>query len=166
VIGSSTDLKDKKFSSFHSSIFGGHSGSRITHHRLKHLFYWPHMKKYIDDKVSTCPICQISKSERVPYPGLLNPLHIPATKWSELSMDFITGLPKSKGQDVILVIVDRLTKYAHFLTLSHPLTAQQGAKLFVENIFRLHGSPTAIVSDRDSIFTSKFCQDFFTAMQI
>jgi hypothetical protein len=71
-------------------------------------------------------------------------------------MDFIMGLPKSKGQDVILVIVDRLTKYVHFLTLSHPFTAQQVAKLFVENIFRLHGPPTAIVSDRDSIFTSKF----------
>jgi hypothetical protein len=166
VIGTSTDLKEKIFNSFHSSIFGGHSDSRVTHHRLKHLFYWPLMKQYIDEKVSICPICQISKTERVHYPGLLHPLHIPAAKWSDLSMDFITGLPKSKGQDVILVIVDRLTKYAHFLTLSHPFTAQQVAKLFVDTFFKLHGPPSTIVSDRDSIFTSKFWQEFFKILKV
>jgi hypothetical protein len=124
------------------------------------------MKQYIDEKVSICPICQISKTERVHYPGQLNPLHIPAAKWSDISMDFITGLPKSKGQDVILVIVDRLTKYAHFLTLSHPFTAQQVAQLFVDTIFKLHGPPSTIVSDRDSIFTSKFWQEFFKILKV
>ena len=110
VIGSATDLKDKIFNSFHASVFGGHSGGRVTHHKLKQLFFWPHMKSYIAEKIAICPICQISKTERVHYPGLLDPLNIPEAKWSEISLDFVEGLPKSKGKDVILVVVDRLTK--------------------------------------------------------
>jgi hypothetical protein len=166
VIGKTTDLKEKIFQSFHSSSFGGHSGSRVTYHRMKHLFYWPHMKQYIADKIAICPICQISKTERVHYPGLLDPLNIPTTKWSELSMDFVEGLPKSKGKNVILVIVDRLTKYAHFFVLAHPYSAQDVAKLFMDNIKKLHGLPNSIVSDRDTIFTSKFWQELFSSLNI
>jgi transposase InsO family protein len=81
-------------------------------------------------------------------------------------MDFIEGLPRSKGKDVILVVVDRLTKYAHFLTLTHPLTTHQVATLFMDNIFKLHGPPKVIVSDRDKIFTSKIWQDIFTALKV
>ena len=108
-IGQTTNLKDRIFSSFHSSIFGGHSGSRVTYHRLKQLFYWPGLKRFTEAQVAKCPVCQISKTERNPYPGLLDPLPIPKSKWSEVSMDFVEGLPKARGKDVILVIVDRLT---------------------------------------------------------
>jgi transposase InsO family protein len=124
------------------------------------------MKQYIADKVAICPICQISKIERVHYPGLLHPLNIPTTKWSELSMDFVEGLPKSKGKNVILVVVDCLTKYAHFLALAHPYNAQDVAKLFMDNIKKLHGLPNSIVSDRDTIFTSKFWQELFSSLNI
>jgi hypothetical protein len=124
------------------------------------------MKQYIAEKVAQCPVCQISKTERVHYPGLLEPLNIPTEKWSELSMDFIEGLPKSKGKDVILVIVDRLTKYANFLPLAHPYTAHQVANLFWDNICKLHGQPKVIVSDRDRIFTSKVWQDLFSALKV
>jgi hypothetical protein len=166
VLGTNTDLRDKVFNSFHSSIFGGHFGGTVTHHKLKHLFYWPLMKQYIKEKVSQCPVCQISKTERVHYPGLLEPLNIPKEKWAELSMEFIEGLPKSKGKDVILVIVDRLTKYAHFLPLAHPFTAHQVANLFWDNICKLHGQPQVIVSDHDRIFTSKVWQDLFAALKV
>ena len=165
-IGSSTDLKERLFSSFHSSAMGGHSGGRVTLHRLKQLFHWPHMKKYIADQVTQCPVCQISKTERVPYPGLLDPLHIPNIKWSEISMDFVEGLPMSKGKNVILVVVDRLTKYAHFIPLAHPFTAHQVASLFIDNIFKLQGPPQVIISDRDRIFTSKIWQEIFSALQV
>lgn len=165
-IGSSSNLRDRIFSSFHSSIFGGHSGNRVTHHRIKQLFYWPLLKQFIAGKVAECPICQISKSEKVPYPGLLNPLQIPRMKWTDISMDFVEGLPKSKGKDVILVVVDRLTKFAHFIPLSHPYTVQKVADLFMENIIKLHGPPSSIVTDRDRIFTSKLWHEIFNAMQI
>jgi hypothetical protein len=166
VIGTATDLKDKLFHSFPSSIFGGHSGSRVTYHRLKHLFFWPNMKQFVADKVSTCPVCQISKTERVQYPGLLDPLPVPMKKWTDISLDFVEGLPKSKGKDVILVVVDRLTKYAHFIPMSHPYTTHQVAQLFLDNIVKLHGTPETIVSDRDRIFTSKLWHDIFSALKV
>jgi hypothetical protein len=127
IIGASTDLKQKIFHSVHASSFGGHSGQRLTYHRLKQVFLWPDMKQFIDENINQCPVCQISKTERLPYPGLLQPLNIPKRKWGEISMDFVEGLPKSHGKDVIiLVIVDRLKKYAHFLPMSHPYSVHTG----------------------------------------
>jgi hypothetical protein len=166
VIGSNTDLRQKLFQAFHSSSFGGHSGQRVTYHRLKKTFYWPNMKQFIDENISHCPVCQITKTERVPYPGLLSPLQIPERKWGEISMDFVEGLPKSQGKDVILVIVDRLTKYAHFLPMAHPYTVHIVANLFLDNIFKLHGMPAVSVSDRDRIFTSKLWQEIFAALKV
>jgi ribosomal protein L21E len=166
VIGASTDLQEKIFQTFHSSALGGHSGNRVTLHRIKQIFFWPHMKQFIADKVAHCPVCQISKTERVHYPGLLDPLNIPKLKWSEISMDFIEGLPTSKGKNVIPVVVDRLTKYAHFLTVAHPFTAQTVANLFLDNIVKLHGPPQVIVSDRDRIFTSKLWQEMLSAYKV
>jgi transposase InsO family protein len=81
-------------------------------------------------------------------------------------MDFIEGIPKSGSNNVFLVVVDRLTKYAHFLALSNPYIAQTLAQLFLDNIFRLHGPPAAIITDRDMIFTSKLWQDIFKAMKV
>jgi hypothetical protein len=162
-IGSSTSLRDKVFDTFHSSLFGGHSGIKVTVHKIQNVFYWPKLKHYVTEKVATCPICQISKTERLPYPGLLQPLPIPEQKWSDISMDFISGLPKSRGKDVILVVVYRLTKFAHFIPLSHPYSVQTGADAFMANIIKLHGPPASIVSDRDPVFTSQLWKDIFSS---
>jgi hypothetical protein len=81
-------------------------------------------------------------------------------------MDFVEGLLKSRTKDVIMVVVDRLTKYAHFISLAHPFTAQTVAQLFIDHIFKLHGLPIAIVTDRDRIFTSKHWQDIFKALKV
>jgi hypothetical protein len=166
VIGPTTDLRVTLFEAFHSSVLGGHSGQRVTLQRLKHLFYWPNMKQFIIEKVQQCPICQISKTEHVHYPGLVEPLNVPKRKWTEISMDFVEGLPKSKGKDVILVVVDRLTKYAHFLPLSHPFTVHKVTQLFMDNIHKLHGFPQVIVTDRDRIFQSKLWQEIFSALKV
>jgi hypothetical protein len=106
--------------------------------------------------VEECLVCQQNKVETIKTPGLLQRLAIPSQRWEEVSMDFITGLPKSEGKSVIMVIVDRLTKYAHFCVLSHPFKASIVATTFMETVQKLHGSPKISVSDRDPIFTGHF----------
>lgn len=81
-------------------------------------------------------------------------------------MDFIEGLLKSNRKEVILVVVDRLTKYAHFIPLSHPYITETVVGLFMENVYKLHGLPKSIVSDRDKVFTSKFWHTLFKKMQV
>lgn len=95
------------------------------------------------------------------YPGLLAPLPIPDNAWHTVTLDFIEGLPKSAGYNCILVVVDKFSKYAHFVPLSHPFTALQVAIAYLNNIFKLHGLPTVMISDRDKIFTSNIWQGLF-----
>lgn len=108
-----------------------------------------------------CSICQQAKYEHVKLPGLLEPLPMPTQAWAVVSMDFIEGLPISNHYDVIMVVIDKLTKYAHFLPLSHPFIALQVAQAYIHNIYKLHGLPQSIISDRDKIFTSDVWQELF-----
>ena len=103
--------------------------------------------------VRACTICQQFKSDNATSLGLLQPFPIPKKVWTDIFMDFLEGLPNSKGLIVICVVVDRLSKYAHFLPLSYPYIAATIAQLFLDNIYKLHGLPTSIVSDRDN-----FCE--------
>jgi len=88
--------------------------------------------------------------------GLLQPLSILDKPWSTVSMDFMMGLRKSHIMDVVMVVVDRLTKYVHFMGLSHPYFAVKVATLFAQHVLKLHGMPTSIVSNRDPVFIAKF----------
>lgn len=160
-IGDNAALQTKLISELHAAAVGGHSGIRPTYLRLKNLFYWPGMKIQVEEFVKQCRVCQHVKHEHVHPAGTLQPLHVPARAWGDVTMDFIEGLPRSEGADVILVVVDRLTKYAHFIALHHPFTAPQVARAFLDNIVKLHGVPASIVSDRDKIFTSVFWRELF-----
>lgn len=124
------------------------------------------MRETVINYVKLCPVCQKNKVEHTPYPGLLQPLPIPDMAWTHTSMDFVEGLPKSQGFNVIMVVVDRFTKYAHFLSLAHPYTAQDIVNLFINNIFKLHGLPQVIVTDRDPIFTSQVWQSLFKTLGV
>jgi hypothetical protein len=144
-IGNDNELKNKIVSSLHSSAIGGHSSITATYHRVKRIFYWLNMKKNVENFVTECPVYQRARVEHCQYRGLLAPLPIPQLAWTFISMDFIEGLPKSTDKNSILVVVDRLTKYSHFVPLSHPFTIQVVAQMFIDNIFKLHGPPVAIV---------------------
>jgi len=104
--------------------------------------------------IKECPVYQINKPEHNKYPGMLQPLPVPDMAWTHISMDFVEGLPISENKDLILVVVDRFTIYAHFISMKHPITVKSVAKASVDNIFRLHSLPTVIVTDRDRIITS------------
>jgi transposase InsO family protein len=135
-----------------------------TYHRVKKDFFWDGLKTNVQRFLVECLVCQQNKVETINTPGLLQPLSIPIQRWEEVSMDFITGLLKSKGKSVIMVIVDRLTKYANFCALSHPFKASTVATTFMETIQKLHGNPKIIVSDRDPIFTGHFWTYLFSCL--
>ena len=124
------------------------------------------MKQDVDNFVKRCNICQHAKHSLHHPMGLLQPLPIPEGVWQNLTMDFIEGLPKSEGCTVILVIVDRLTKYAHFLPVKHPYTAATIAQLFMDHVVKLHGLPASIVSDRDTIFVRHFWRELFNLYKV
>lgn len=106
-------------------------------------------------------MCERNKTMALSPAGLLFPPEIPNQIWSDISMDFVEGLPKSRGFEVIFVVVDRFSKYGHFMTIKHPYTAKSKAELFVKEIVRFHGHPQSIVFDRDKVLLSHFWRELF-----
>jgi hypothetical protein len=132
---------------------------------LKGTFWWNNMKREIAGYVAQCLVCQQVKIEHQRPGGLLQPIPIPEWKWEHVSMDFVTGFPRtSSGNDSNWVIVDRLTKSAHFLAIKVGLSLERLEKLYVNEIVRLHGVPVTIVSDRDRRFISQFWKKLHMAM--
>ena len=141
----------------HDTKVAGHMGQDKTVELIKRNFYWPSMVNDIEDYVRSCEVCQRTKTPRHARYGLLHPLELAYTPWESISMDFITELPESNGCTQIWVIVDRFTKMAHFIALRDDAKkAEDLARIFVKNIWRLHGLPISIVSDRDARFTALF----------
>ena len=156
MVGSDENLRKVMVVHFHTSAVGGHSGVQATLKRINSFFYWKGLKKMVKETVRTCDVCQRIKADLSSYPGLLQPLPIPTQIWQDISMDFIDSLSVSQGKSTILVVVDRLSKYAHFIAVTHPYTAKNIAQLFLDHIYKLHGLPKTIVSDRDTVFMSLF----------
>ena len=138
----------------HSSAVGGHSGFQAAYYKIRQLFTWPGMKSTISEFIKSCVVCQQAKVEHSRPAGLLQPLPVPTQASKVVCMDFVEGLPKSSKFDTILVVINKYTKYGHFIPLAHPFTAVQVAQAFMENVYKLHGLPKSIISDRDKIFTS------------
>ena len=137
----------------------GHEGVQRTLHRLRRDFHFPNMKQRVQDMVRTCAVCQQYKSEHLQPAGLLLPLPVPQGVWIDIALDFVEALPRVRGKSVILTVVDRFSKYCHFIPLAHPYSAESVAQAFFADIVRLHGVPQSIVSDRDTVFTSAFWQE-------
>ncbi|KAE8674806.1 Bifunctional nuclease 2 [Hibiscus syriacus] len=158
-IGSNGSLRLQILQVLHDSPHGGHSGTQATYQRIRSYFYWPKLKAMVVTYIRCCTVCQQIKVENISKPGLLQPLPIPHHACEVITMDFIEGLPTSLRKNYILVIVDKFTKYSHFMAFSHPYTAAEVAKLYLDNINKLHGKPKMAISDRDKTFTSLFWRE-------
>lgn len=159
-------LREQLLNGFHSSFTGGHSGITATTKRIAATFSRVGLRKDVTEFIKKCHVCQAIKYPTQKPFGLLQPLPTLEAPWLDISMDFITHLPLSKGRTVIWVIVDRLSKLAHFIALPTHYTAVSLASLFMREIYRLHGLPKTIVSDRDPIFVSRFWGGLFKHMGI
>lgn len=155
------ELKRKILFSEHDDLLRGHPGIFKTSKFVRSKYYWKNMEKYIKKYVSSCEKCQRNKHRQSKPPGLLNSLPIPEARWQHITMDFLTGLPVNDGYNAIWVIIDRLTKRAHFIPVvmtDKESDAPACAELFRREYQRLHGIPETIISDRDSRFNSEFWQ--------
>jgi hypothetical protein len=148
-------------SELHATPTAGHFGFTKTYDRVKRSFFWDGMKHGIHNFVAESDVCQRNKGETVKFSGTLQPLSIPPAIWKDISMDFIIGLPKLGNKSVIMVVVDRFSKYAHFCALQHLFTTSMVAQIFMDQVFKLHGMPQSIVFDRNPTFTSNFWQELF-----
>ncbi|KAI5074009.1 hypothetical protein GOP47_0012022, partial [Adiantum capillus-veneris] len=144
------ELKKDLMWEAHDCKLAGHGGQKRSYDKLHQHYMWPKMKDDVIDYVRTCPTCQLVKAQRVKPAGLLHPMPTPSRPWDMVSMDFIVDLPPSHGHTTIMVVVDYFTKQAHFIPAKPPVTAYQVAKHFFAKVFKYHGLPLAIVSDRDT----------------
>lgn len=146
---------------FHASMIGGHEGVLKIFKRLSKEVYWKGMHKDVVDFITYCQVCQTTKYSTLSPAGLIFPLPILEQIWTNISLDFIDGLPVLKGFDFILVVVDSLSKYGHFIPLKHPYTATTVSDAYIKKVVRLHGFPETMVSDRDTVFLSNFWSELF-----
>jgi hypothetical protein len=158
-------IRDAILREAHDSTYSIHPGSTKMYLDLKEKYLWYGLKKDIAEYVAICDTCQRVKAEHQRPAGLLQPMKIPEWKWEEVGMDFIVGLPRTqKGYDSIWVIVDRLTKVAHFLPVKTTYRGPKLAELYMERIVSLHGVPKKIVSNRGSQFASHFWKQVHTSL--
>ncbi|GJW87291.1 putative reverse transcriptase domain-containing protein [Tanacetum coccineum] len=159
------DLRSVIMHESHKSKYSIHPGSEKMYQDMKKLYWWPNMKADIATYVSKCLTCARVKAEHQRPSGLLVQPEIPEWKWDNITMDFITKLPRSsQGFDTIWVIVDRLTKSAHFLPIRENDPLDKLARLYLNRIVARHGIPASIICDRDGRFTSNFWRSFQKAL--
>jgi transposase InsO family protein len=140
----------------HDIPAAGHPGRSKTLELISRSYFWPELRKDVDRYVANCHTCQRSRTGRHAPFGILRPLPIPTRPWEDISMDFITGLPWSDGFNSVWVVVDRLSKMRHFVPCRDTCTAEELATLFLDNIYRFHGLPKSVISDRGPQFIAAF----------
>ncbi|OWB76130.1 hypothetical protein B5S32_g280 [[Candida] boidinii] len=154
-----TPLREAVIRQTHDTLTGGHRGKASTIDTIRKNFYWPNMDRDIADYIKRCQVCQRTKQQTTPTAGLFLPLPIPKGRWTDITMDFVGPFPAtSRGYDTIMVVVDRATKRAHFIPTKKQLSSADTAQLYLDNVFKHHGIPNNIISDRDTRFTAAFWQ--------
>jgi hypothetical protein len=144
----------------------GHFEMARSHELVSRNYWWPKMNRLLQEYVKSCDTCARSKAPRHRSFGLLRPLSIPSQPWGFIVMNFITNLLVVKAKNSILVVVDRLTKMAHFTPCSKSITVEETAQSILDGIVRLHGLPEEIVFDRGPQFASKFWPRIFKLLRV
>jgi transposase InsO family protein len=156
--------------SCHTGVLRGHWGPRKTLDLVARKYSFPNMRQLVAEFVKTCPTCQAVKPDRRGEQGLLQPLPLPTRKWQSICMDWVVGLPEvtrsSQTFNAVLTVTDRATRMVHFIPTNKMESAQDTADLMFWNIFRIHGLPRSIVSDRDSRLTSEWWQLLCAKLEI
>jgi hypothetical protein len=165
VVPKNEEIRQQILDEAHLSRYSIHPGSTKMYHDLKQHYWWTKMKIKIARYVARCDTCRRVKATHMKTAGPLQSLPIPTWKWEDISMDFIVGLPRTaKGFDSIWVIIDRLTKIAHFLPVKVKYPVITYAELYIDRILSLHGVPKTIVSDRGPQFVSKFWEELHKSL--
>lgn len=160
-----TDARALLLHDAHDSPIAGHLGFEKTYENMRRTFYWPRMARDVKAYIASCEQCQRSKPLLQRTPGLFKPLAVPSQRWDTISMDFIGPLPETpRGRNSITVFVDKLSKQVHFCPSHTTDKASDVARTFFDQVFRLHGMPRTIVSDRDSRFTGNFWRSLMKLM--
>jgi hypothetical protein len=150
----------------HDTPVAGHGGQWKTVKLVTRNYWWPGVTKQIQRYVEGCDLCQPNKNRPVPPAGKLMPNQVPEKPWAHISTNFIVKLPESQGNDSILVVCDRFSKMAHFIPTTEMTTAKGLAKLFRDNVWKLHGLPESIISDRGPQFTAEFMKELNSMLGI
>jgi len=160
------DIKLKLLHDYHDSLIAGHYGQAKTYELISRNYFWPKMRSFIKEYIETCDQCKRCKNIRHKTFGYLQSLPIAQGPWKSISMDFIVSLPNSNNFTAIFVVVDRFTKMAHFIPTTNEVNATTTAELFFNHIYKYHGLPLDIVSDRGTVFTSKFWSNLMKLINV
>ena len=166
VVPDYQDLHLRILRSSHDAPVAGHLGRAKTYSIVARSYYWPSLRKAVARYVRNCHTCSRAKSSRFQYQGLLKPLPVPERRWKDISIDFVTGLPECEGLNAILLVIDRLTKMRHIIPCSNEVDARMLAQLFIRHIWKLHGLPNTIVSDRGPQFVAQFWESLCSRLKI
>ena len=160
------ELRRRIVEQHHDSRIAGHPRRWKTLELVSRSYWWPQMSRYIGQYCSTCDLCLRTKIQRRPPMGELRPLPVPAGRWEVASVDFIVELPEAHGHDAVMVVVDSTGKRGHFIPAHTTTTAQGAALLFLNNVWKLHGLPNSVISDRGPQFVAEFTKELYRLLGI
>jgi len=161
-----SDLRRRVVSLCHDTKIAGHPERWKTLELVSRNYWWPQISRYIGQYISTCDLCLRTKPIRQALVGKLHPLWILNSQWDTLSVDFVVELPLSSGHDAVMTVVDSVSKWAHFILTHTTVTAEGAARLFLHQVWKLHGLPKCVVLDRGPQFIARFTRELYRLLGI
>jgi len=161
-----SDLRRQIISLCHDTKVAGHPRCWKTLELVFRNYWWPQMSRYIGQYVSTCDLCLRTKPIRQAPVSELHPLRIPDSRWNTLSVDFVVELPLSSRHDAVMTVIDSVSKRAHFIPTHMTVTAEGAARLFLHQVWKLHGLPKHVVLDCGPQFITRFTKELYQLLGI